>query len=193
VIRVREPRRNRAEDPDVPSDGDADADAARSVHAGERTLLRLMRWTLAFSIVLAALATCTAYEVVDAANLLKPGSQSGYGPAGSTEFAIAALVAFVVGTIALGVAGSRTRLAPLVPLFAVAFVVARFYTFDPYYAPYLKRMSDGGLVAPGLIYILIVAAVVVAALMVKWPAAAPAGAALLVISALLALVEGAGH
>jgi hypothetical protein len=149
--------------------------------------------TLTFSIILAVLATCTAYEVVDAANLLKPGSQSGYGPAGSTEFDIAALVALVVGTIALGVAGSRTRLAPLVPLFAVAFVVARFYTFDPYYAPYLRRMSDGGLVAPGLIYLLIAAAVIVAALMKKWRSAAPLGAALLLFSALLALVEGAGH
>jgi hypothetical protein len=152
-----------------------------------------MRWTLVFPLVLAVLAVSTAYEVVDAANVLKPGSQSGYGPAGSTEFEIAAFVALIAGSIALGVAGSRTRLAPLVPLAAVAFVVARFYSFDPYYAPALRRMSDGGLVAPGLIYLLIVAAVIVAALMRKWPSAAPLGAALLVFSALLALVENAGH
>ena len=152
-----------------------------------------MRWTRVFPIVLAVLVACTAYEVADAANLLKSGSESGYGPAGSAEVEIAALVALIVGTIALGVAGSRAHLAPLVPLAAVAFVVARFYSFDPYYAPTLRRMSDGGLVAPGLIYLLIVAAVVVAALMTKWPSAAPLGAALLVFSALLALVEGAGH
>jgi hypothetical protein len=74
----------------------------------------------------------------------------------------------------------------------VGFAVARFYSFDPYYAPYLHRMSDGGLIAPGLI-LLIVAAVVVAALMVKWPSAAPAGAFLLLVSAVLALAENAGH
>jgi hypothetical protein len=54
-------------------------------------------------------------------------------------------------------------------------------------------MSDGGLVAPGLIYVLIVAAVVAAMFMVKWPSAAPAGALLLVLSALLTLLQGAGH
>ena len=125
----------------------------------------------------------------DAAGVLKPG----YGPTGSTEVEIAALVALLAGSIALGIAGSRARLAPLVPPAAVGFVVARFYSFDPYYAPYLRRMSDGGLVAPGLIYVLIVAGVVVAALMVKWPPVAPVGALLLVFSALLALAEAAGH
>jgi hypothetical protein len=49
---VREPRRDRTEDRDVPSDGNADADAARSIHAGERTLRRLMRRTFVFPIVL---------------------------------------------------------------------------------------------------------------------------------------------
>jgi hypothetical protein len=81
----------------------------------------------------------------------------------------AALVALIAGAVALGVR-VHSRVAPLVPLAAVAFVVARFYSFDPYYAPELRRMSDGGLVAPGLIYVLIVATV-----------------------AVVALVEGAGH
>lgn len=150
-----------------------------------------MRWTRVFVIVLAALVACTAYEVADAAKLFK--TRSHYGPTGGAEIEIAALVALIAGSIALGVAGARTRLAPLVPLAAVAFVVARFYSFDPYYAPTLRRMSDGGLVAPGLIYLLIVAAFIGAALMRKWPSAAPLGAALLVFSALLALVESAGH
>lgn len=152
-----------------------------------------MRWTVAFSVVLAVLVACTAYEVADAAALLKPGSESGLGPAGWAEVEIAALAALIVGTVALGVGGSPTRLAPLVPLAAVAFVVVRFYCFDPYYAPARRRMSDGGLVAPALIYLLIVAAVVVTVLMKKKPTAAPLGAALLVFSALLALVEDAGH
>src|SRR5207302_10484826 len=97
VVRVREPRRDRAEDCNVPPDGEADADAARSIHAGERTLLRPMRRAIVFSIVLAVLAACALYEAADAAGVLKPG----YGPTGSTEVEIAALVALLAGSIAL--------------------------------------------------------------------------------------------
>jgi hypothetical protein len=151
-----------------------------------------MRRALLFPVVLVVLAACTLHQVAVAAGWLAIGPQGGDDPPGTTAAIIAALVAMITATIALGTR-LRSRLAPLVPLAAVAFVVARFYTFDSYYAPALRRMSDGGLVAPWLIYLLIVAAVVVAALIKKWPSAAPLGAALLVFSALLALVESAGH
>ena len=120
------------------------------------------------------------------------GPQSGDDPTGTTAVIIAALVALISGAIALGTR-LRSRLAPLVPLAAVAFVVARFYTFDSYYAPALRRMSDGGLVAPGVIYTLIATAVFVAALIAKLPRAAPAGAAVLVVLAFVALAESTGH
>jgi hypothetical protein len=152
-----------------------------------------MRRTLVFLIVFAVLAACTLHQAAIAAGWLATGRQPGDAPSGTTEVVIAALVALIAGSVALGIAGSRARVAPLLPLAAVGFVVARFYSFDPYYAPALRRMSDGGLVAPGVIYVLVFAAVGVAALMVKWPSAAPAGAAILVISALMAFVENAGH
>jgi hypothetical protein len=151
-----------------------------------------MRWSLVFPLVLAVLAVCTLHQLGVAAGWLAMGPQSGDDPTGTTAVVIAALAAMVAGALALG-ASVRSRLAPLVPLAAVAFVVARFYAFDSYYAPALRRMSDGGLVAPGLIYALIVAAVVVAALIARRPRAAPAGAALLVAMAFVALVESAGH
>ena len=151
-----------------------------------------MRWTLVFPLALAVLVVCTLHQVAAAAGWIAVGPQSGDDPTGTTAVVIAALVAMVAGAVALG-ASVRSRLAPLVPLAAVAFVVARFYTFDSYYAPALRRMSDGGLVAPGLIYALIVAAVVVAVLIAKRPAAAPAGALLLVVLAFVALAESAGH
>ncbi len=192
MVCVREPRRDRAEDPDVPPDGNADADAARSVHAGERTLRRPMRRAFVFPIVLVVLTACTVHQVAVAAGWLAIGRESGDDPTGTTAVVIAALVALIGGAIALGTR-LRSRLAPLVPLAAVAFVVARFYTFDSYYAPAHRRMSDGGLVAPGLIYVLIAAAVAVAALLAKRPRAAPAGSALLVALAFVALIESAGH
>ena len=37
---------------------------------------------------------------------------------------------------------------PFVALATGAVVVARFLSYDPYYAPYLRRMSDGGIL-PG--------------------------------------------
>jgi hypothetical protein len=151
-----------------------------------------MRRALVFRVVLVVLAVCTLHQVAVAAGWLAIGPQGGDDPTGTTAAIIAALVAMITAAISLG-ARVPSRLAPLVPLAAVAFVVARFYSFDSYYAPTLRRMSDGGLVAPWLIYLLIVAAVVVAALIRKWPSAAPLGAVLLVFSALLALAESAGH
>jgi hypothetical protein len=151
-----------------------------------------MRWTLVFPLVLAVLAVSTLHQVAVAAGWIAMGPRGGDDPAGTTAALIAALVAMVAGAVALG-ATVRSRLAPLVPLAAVAFVVARFYTFDSYYAPALRRMSDGGLVAPGVIYALIVAAVGVAALIAKRPSTAPVGSLLLVVLAFVALVESAGH
>ena len=45
-------------------------------------------------------------------------------------------------------------MAELLAPAAAAFLVARFYTFDPYYLPTLRRASDGGLVAPEVVYLL---------------------------------------
>jgi hypothetical protein len=151
-----------------------------------------MRRVHVLSVVLAVLAACAVHQVAVAAGWLAIGPQSGDDPTGTTAAIIAAIVAMIAGAAVLSTR-RRSRLAPLVPIAAAAFVVARFYTFDSYYAPTLRRMSDGGLVAPGLLYMLIVAAFVVAALMARWPSAAPAGSLLIAFSALLALAEGAGH
>ena len=45
---------------------------------------------------------------------------------------------------ASGWSAERRSVAPLVAPAAAAFVVARFYSFDDYYLPTLRRMSDGG-------------------------------------------------
>jgi len=53
-------------------------------------------------------------------------------------------------------------LVSLLSLAAVSFVVARFYSYDPYYAPTLRRMSDGGIVPGGWIVFLVGLAVLAA-------------------------------
>lgn len=55
---------------------------------------------------------------------------------------------FVYLAYASGRDAERISVAPLVAPAAAAFVVARFYSFDDYYLPTLRRMSDGGWV-PG--------------------------------------------
>ena len=55
----------------------------------------------------------------------------------------------------------RTRLVPLVAPAAAALVLARYYSYDPYYAPDHIRMSDG--IVPGWWIVFIVAFAVAAA------------------------------
>ena len=66
----------------------------------------------------------------------------------------------------LFVAAAFTRFAdglrpgvPFVALATGAVVVARFLSYDPYYAPYLRRMSDGGILPGWWIVVLAGAAV----------------------------------
>jgi hypothetical protein len=108
---------------------------------------------------------------------------------------LAALVALLLGIILLGSGAARAAgPAPLVVLAGAAVVVARFYSFDSYYAPTLRRMSEGGLVAGTWIVVLVVAAVAVALISRFRPRVGMrAGALLLILCGLTALVEGAGH
>ena len=103
-----------------------------------------------------------------------------------------ALLALAAG--GLLAAGIRSAVSPFLPLAAVAFVVARFLTYDPYYAPTLRRMSDHGLVSPVWIAALGASALVAALLLRRRSrAGGPLAALLLLLAALTALGEGAGH
>ena len=77
---------------------------------------------------------------------------------------------------------------------AAAFLVARFYTFDPYYLPTLRRMSDGGLVSPALVFAVAALALCAAAITSVRPQAGRFMAApVILVSAFLALVADGGH
>jgi hypothetical protein len=73
-------------------------------------------------------------------------------------------------------------------------MIARFYTFDPYFAPTLRRMSDHGLVAPRWAFTLAGGALVAALLTTIRPRAGlTLTAVLLPLLALTALAMGLGH
>jgi len=148
---------------------------------------------LALPLAVATLVACAAYEVAVAAGGIAIGSQPGEGPAGGGLVLFLALLALFVGG-ALLVAGVPSAASPLVPIAALAFVTARFFTYDPYYAPTLRRMSDHGLVSPAWIVLLAASALVVGVTLRRRPGAGgPLAALLLLLVALTALGEGAGH
>jgi hypothetical protein len=156
-------------------------------------------WRLATLIVLLLLSVATAYEAGVALGWLSLGTQPGEGPEGGGAALGLALLAMLV---AAGVCIVRAFPAQppvhlpdlLLAPAAAAFATARFYTFDPYYLPTLRRMSDGGIFAPAWIYTLISLALLTAVVLFVAPRIGlGAAAAVLLLSAFTALVEATGH
>lgn len=160
---------------------------------------------MARRILLAAIgvaAAGAAYELLVALGVIGLGPRPGDAPAGATAIVPLALLALLLAgglLLAAAVGGRRWngwgRLAvPAAGAAASAFLVARFYSYDPYYAPYLRRMSEEGLVAGRLIAFLVAATLVSGLLVRRWPRAASAGTAVGVWAiALTAAVAGLGH
>lgn len=95
----------------------------------------------------AVLFGAAIYEVAQMLWGSYDGLQPGEEPNGEVAASSLALLAMLVGAIvALGYA-ARPRVPRAVALFApaaAAFVIARFYSYDPYYFPTLRRYSDEG-------------------------------------------------
>jgi len=153
-------------------------------------------WAAGVVLVLLAAAS---YEGAIALQWLDIRPQPGAGRAEEERVLAAAIVAQIIGAVvaAARVFASRHQPAAVeatIPLAAAAFLTARFSTFDPYYAPTLRRYSDGGLVASGWVLTLVACSVVAAALMLARPRVG-AGVALVVVPlcAFTAFVLGLGH
>jgi hypothetical protein len=146
-------------------------------------------------VVLLVLAAAAAYDAAIALGWIGMGTVSGFGPRGYDVVHVAAFAALFVATVLCLPGDPHPR--PLPALLApagVAFVVARFYSYDAYYLPALRRMSDHGEVAPAIVYMLVVAAIVVLALSLTRPhVGLRAAAALLFVSMIVAVLEDAGH
>ena len=103
------------------------------------------------------LAGATAYEAALALGAGTIGPAPGDGVAGDDWVRLAAIAAMLLGVVlAFGNRGLTLEFAPVA---AAAFVVASFYTYDPYFAPSLRRYSDNGVVPTW--WIAVVAAVAV--------------------------------
>ena len=145
-------------------------------------MLRSIRW-LAWLMVAYLLAAAT-YELVLAL-------RHAISPDGESLIAFIALVAMLVGTVVVFFrVGSAALIAPA----AALFVVARFYTGDPYYEPYFRAYGDGGLFSPVWVFSLLVLAFAAGAATHFWRRRAPiASVVVLLLLAFTLLFMGAGH
>ena len=107
------------------------------------------------------LVSAAAYEFALALGAGSLGPEPGDGVVGSGVVRGVALLAMVAAVALAAIPSSNPWPAALFGPSAAAFLVTSFFTYDPYYAPTLRRFSDGGNVA--LSWVAIVAVVAVAA------------------------------
>jgi hypothetical protein len=153
---------------------------------------------LAPLVVLAVLVAATAYEAAIALEVVSAGDEPGEELFGRGLAFGAALLTLLGAAFWLAVLAARPSppadaLLASIDLAAAAFLVARFYSFDPYFAPTLRRFSEGGVAAPWVFAV--VALALVAALLVRIRPRVGLGltAPVLVLLALTAFATGLGH
>lgn len=152
--------------------------------------------------VLAMLVVGAAYEAAMAAGVVTVGPRPGEMPAADTPIVVGAIWALAgAGAVLLAGCLSRpvrdalaTRLLALLNPAAICFVVARYYSYDPYYAPDLLRMSQGGIV-PGwwVVSLVALAAGAMATLRRDTRVGMLLTAAVTWLAAITALAAGLGH
>jgi hypothetical protein len=142
--------------------------------------------------VTALLLAGAAFELVLALGAAKPGPQPGDDAAGQAVVGPAMAAAVLVGMIVS--AGARERVGAALAPAAGLLLVAGYYTYDPYYAPSLRRYSDGGAAAPSAIFAVLSLMLLVGLVAFRWPRV---GGALttfaLFVCGFTALIAGDGH
>jgi len=142
-------------------------------------MIRWLGW-----VVLGTLVATAAYELALAL-------RHSISPQGEGWILLAAVVAMVAGAVLVFF---DVRLPGLFAPAAALFVVARFYTGDPYYAPYFRAYGDGGVFSPVWVFGLLVLALAAGIATQFWRRTAPVeSAAVLLLLAFTALFMGTGH
>ena len=115
----------------------------------------MLRW--AGWLVTGTLLSAAAYEFALALGAGSLGPLPGEGVAGSGTVQVVALLAMLAGAALAPLAGMPPWPAALLAPVAAAYLLAFYFTYDPYFAPALRRYS-GGNVAGGWIAVVAVAA-----------------------------------
>jgi hypothetical protein len=155
-------------------------------------LTRALWWAVPVALIVAA-----AYELALALGARSIGPLPGDGVEGEGAEELTMFIVMLVGA-GLALVSASGRPSPLpVALYApaaAAFLVARFYTYDPYYAPSLRRYSDDGNIAPAWIFLCAVGAAAVGVVACLSPrVGALATAIALFLIAIMTIAIGIGH
>lgn len=102
----------------------------------------------------------TVFEVLVALEVLSIGDVPGEGARGSAVVFAASVLALLVACVVSAANGLRARAArsPVWSLLApagAAYLVARWFAFDPYYAPTLRRYSEGGVAGEWIVAVVL--------------------------------------
>ena len=117
--------------------------------------------------------------------------QRSTSPNGEAFLSLFAALAMLIGA---ALVFSRVPVAALFAPAAAFFVIARFYTGDPYYRPDFRSYSVGGTFPPSWIFVLLGLALVAGATTWLWRRTAPVeSAAVLLLLAFTGLFMGVGH
>lgn len=158
-----------------------------------------MRWArarrreLLTLLLLALIAAGTLYETAVALEWISIGQLPGEGGPGEGVVLSVAAVAVLVGIGVTLFASRGNHLAAGLAPAAAALMVARFYSFDTYYAPNLRRMSEGGMTSARWVYVLVGLALLSAAVTSLRPRLAFVGAPVMFLCLITTLFADTGH
>ncbi len=96
------------------------------------------------------LVAAAAYELALALGAGSLGPEPGDDVAGSGVVQAVAFLTMLAAAVLAPLYRSRSWPAALFAPAAAAFLVAFYFTFDPYFAPGLRRYSDGNIAATGI-------------------------------------------
>jgi hypothetical protein len=152
---------------------------------------------IAILAVVVVLALATVYEALVALRVIDLGSLPGEGPPGAEVVGVVAAVALMAAALLATVLfrmGGAPALAALLAPAAGAFLLARFYAFDPYYLPAHIRYLDRGFVPPAVVFALAGLAATAGLLTMRTRSVGLALSLLSILaSGLIAWLSGVGH
>ena len=147
--------------------------------------------------VVIVLVAVTIYETAVALGAIGLGSLPGEGAPGSDIAGVAAAVGVLAAALlAAALAGVRRAPSPAALLgpSAAAFLVAHFYTFDPYYLPSMIRVSERDFMPPAIVFSVAGLAIAAGFLARNRPSLGLALSAPLILACgLTAFFAGVGH
>ena len=107
--------------------------------------------------VTGTLFAAAGYELAVALGAGSPGPEPGDGVAGSGIVQLVAVLAMFLAAVLAPFPSLRPWPAATFAPAAAAFLIAFYFTYDPYYAPDLRRYSDGNVGAPWIAVVGVVA------------------------------------